>query len=82
VISVPKDAEIRARAVELGLVSADEAAPLPNAIRRRVASLIFAELNDETEAPPLPTSQLLSRFTYETAAGTIQVDVTLHPTKK
>lgn len=81
-VSVPKDAEIRARAVELGLVSESDATTLPNAIRRRVASLIFEEQAAEDEAPPLPTFSLLSRFTYETDAGTIQVDVTLHPTKK
>jgi len=81
VLTIPSDEAIRARAHELGLIASPQA-PLPNAVRRRVAKLISDEATASEQAPQAPPHQLLSRFTYETPAGLIQVDVLLFPHQK
>lgn len=74
-MQLPTAAEIRARAESDGLI--EPGADLPRQIGKSVANALMAE----RQPPKLtPTGeQLLSRFTYETMAGTIRVDVTLTP---
>jgi hypothetical protein len=79
VAHLPTDDEVRARAEERGLV------PVGAPIDRRLRTRVAAELLDEQQKPkvsPRPDTVLLSRFTYETDAGTIRVDVTLTPPKE
>jgi hypothetical protein len=75
-VQLPDDAEIRARAESDGLV--EPGADLPRSIRKSVAASLLAERQPPPKLTP-SGEQLLSRFTYETMAGTIRVDVTLTP---
>lgn len=77
---LPSEDEIRARAIQDGLLEAG--ADLDPATKRRVASVLFAEAKIRREAPAPPSVQLLSRTTYPVPDGVIRVDVLFIPTEK
>lgn len=81
-IAVPSDADISAKAVELGFIEAGET--ISPAVRRRTARLIQDLAVEEAAAGAAANApeQLLSRYTHDVAGGQIRIDVTFIPTKK
>lgn len=80
----PSEAQVRARLEQDHLL--EPGAPIPRNLYRSTAQLLLGESQAAVAAvqPDSATTEplLLSRFTYETDAGLITVDVTLTPRKE